>query len=252
MNEHLQKDWAMRASARALRLISLVSVVAVMAFVDASSASAQANFGGKNLDASCCDHRGVRSGIQAPGGNFSLSSGMLGVFRVAAEGFAGNYGGIIQTGFGQTNDATFDECGSRTTLTHYWEYQVAQEGAAYHCAWLDGTPLVYNGTKLYSVYRRSQRYTGNTTTWQANIDGVQKLSVDVNFDSALLISASGELSGGGSGSLSACYACAGSNPWQRTPSAGSIGWTTIMQAQNINTDGLWSIGNLPGPFNVSH
>lgn len=233
-------------SRRVLLLLGFSLAVAIII-----APSAFANFGGKLVLDSCCVLRGNRAGIQAPSSNFSLPSYSLGAIRVSAERDTGTQWGVIQVGFAQTNDANAGECGSRSSLTHYWEYKIYGDGSfPYHCAWLDGTPLVYGATKLYTVYRKLESATGNTTTWQANIDGVQKLVANVSFDGATHVTATGELQGSSSGSLSGCYACAGSNAWQRTSAAGSTLWTTISSAQNINSDGAWSIGSLPA-FNVS-
>lgn len=133
------------------------------------------------------------------------------------------------------------------------QYKVNLDGAPFHCGWIDSTPVVLGGTALYTVSRSS----AGAGVWRANLNGVQRLQVDVNFSSAHRILASGELvrdSGVPDGTVDACYACAGSNSWARTSVAdpGTADWTTIQSAQNINTDGQWSIDPLPGPFGVHH
>lgn len=227
--------------------------VAVTAAAHAPPANAVINnFGGKFLDSDCCVLRGTRSGIQAPGSQFQLPNGTDGVVRVAAESHT-LATGIIQIGFSMQNNASVDDCGSRSSLTHFWEYKVNLEGAPFHCGWIDGTPVVLGGTALYTVARSSS----GVGVWHANLNGVQRLQVDVNFSSAHRIVASGELIreiAEPDGTIDACYACAGSNAWARTSVAdpGSADWTEIQSATNINTDGQWSIDPLPGAWGIHH
>lgn len=168
--------------------------------------------------------------------------------------------GLIQVGFAQSNGLDLDDCGYRTTLHHYWEYKLAISGAPFHCAWLDNDAVVKGASKLYTVFRKVRSTTiTNDTTWEARIEGAQKLALNVHFDGADNVGASGELVRSGvpfgfsHGGLSACYGCSGSATypttiqWQMTTAAGSSGWADIAEANAItlNSDGNWVIGAIP-------
>jgi hypothetical protein len=136
---------------------------------------------------------------------------------------------------------------------------------------LDVVPT--NASNLYSVYRRNQSATGNSTTWQANINSGYVDDRNVGFDAAKIGLAAGEIQtdpnafnfGPADGDVYGCYGCAatpnGVIGWQNTTTAGSAGWTTITSATNINpasptwagkTDDRWTVQDLPGPFAVHH
>ncbi|MDQ3823308.1 MAG: hypothetical protein M3321_08715 [Actinomycetota bacterium] len=167
---------------------------------------------------------------------------------------------MIQVGFAQSEELSIDDCGARGTLTHYWEYRVSIDGAPAHCAWLDGTPVHRGQSKLYTVFRKVQTpEVPNNTTWEARIEGVKKLAVNLRFDGADALIASGELVrssppfGPVKGGVDACYGCSGSAvypttiQWQKTSAAGSTQWTDIPEgtANYLNTDGEWIIGDIP-------
>jgi hypothetical protein len=165
----------------------------------------------------------------------------------------------MQIGFGKTNSAPLSDCLGRSSLTNFWEYKIYDFGTMYHCAWLDGEPLVLEAPRRYSVLRRASSSTGNETTWGAFLDGERKLSMNILYDGAEQVYAGGELDNCTTcqwipdGAMHGCIACAGSTPWQRTSSEGSVGWVDIGAATNVNTDGDWAIGGpLPGDFIIHH
>jgi hypothetical protein len=204
--------------------------------------------------------RGSRAGITAPSSSADFRTPFEhgGVVRAYAESYSTGIAGLIQVGFGLSNFGNVADCGYRTGLSHYWEYHRARAGETFHCAWLDGTPVVFGGAKLYTVFRNLQSETGNTTTWQANIDGVQKLRTNVYFDGADVAGAGGELvflgANGlqmGDGVVNACIGCQATHygviPWQMTTAAGSAQWSNVnsVDAKTLNTDGKWVFGTFP-------
>jgi hypothetical protein len=242
-----------------VRIVVVALTFSLVALVAPGQAPADPNFGFKYVHQSCCVLRGTSAGLYAPSTSYPLPSGVLGVMRVSAERNLGNVGGLIQIGYGKTNGLVLDDCGSRSSLTNYWEYRRYTSGAGYHCAWLDGEPLVFDAPRHYAVLRRSSQSTGNATTWGAFLDGTRKLSINILFDGAEIILAGGELnncsscSGLPDGAMHGWYGDAGSTYWQRSSAEGGGNWVTINSATNYNTDGQWAIGGpLPGPFVIHH
>jgi hypothetical protein len=243
-----------------VRIAVLALAFSLLASVTPGEAAADPNFGFKYVDQSCCVLRGTSAGLYAPSTTYPLPSGVLGLMRVSAQRTCcGDVGGLIQIGYGKTNNLLFSDCGSRSSLTNYWEYKKYTAGANYHCAWLDGEPLVFDAPRQYAVLRRLSQSTGKTTTWGAFIDGTRKLSINILFDGAEIILAGGELNNCFSctsipdGAMHGWYGDAGSTYWQRSSVEGGGNWVTINSATNWNTDGQWEIGGpLPGPFVIHH
>jgi hypothetical protein len=241
--------------------MGLILVLGAVLFVviPPRQVAANPNFGAKYLSQSCCVLRGNRAGIYAPSNSYSLPSGVLGLMRVEAQRTSSTAIGLIQIGYGKTNNLSFSDCGNRSTLTNFWEYRVYTQGSTYHCAWLTGEPLVFGAPRRYSILRRGSWATGNETTWGAYLDGTQKLSINILFDGAEHIYVGGELnkcftcSGLPDGDMHGWYGASGSTPWQRTSTEGGGNWVTVGQATNLNSDGDWAIGGpLPGPFVIHH
>jgi hypothetical protein len=242
-----------------VRVILLGSVgFGLVALLAPEKAAADPNFGFKYKDQSCCVLRGTRAGLYPPDNTYPVPSGVLALMRVSAQRVFADVSGLIQIGFGKTNSITFDNCGQRSSLTNYWEYRKFTAGSDYFCAWLDGEPVVLDAPRLYMVLRRASASTGNETTWEAKLDGLRHLSVNILFDGAELILAGGELnncfscSGLPDGAMHGWYGASGSTAWQRTSTEGGGNWVTITSATNYNSDGQWAIGNLPGPFVIHH
>jgi hypothetical protein len=232
----------------------------------ATSAVRPPNFGGKYLDLS--DIRGLRAGIQAPTANFVLPYNTAAVMRVSAEN--SNFHTLVQTGFGRTLRRPHPFCGDSpgTAIVNFWEYiKPPAGGADYRCAWGATTPL--GSAQAYAVYRRNQSATGNTTTWQVNLNGVEQAQALPGFDAALRAIAGGEIVNPDGilpfdrpdGKVYGCYGCVatplGVMLWQRTASAGNAGYVNINSANNITeppftSTSRWTVGNLPGAFEVSH
>jgi hypothetical protein len=137
------------------------------------------------------------------------------------------------------------------------------------CEWLDQTAR--GESNLYTVYRVLTQRFGNSSTWQANINGREKSVRFMPFDAAPRSVAGGEIGNEQApprihpdGNVYGCYGCTatpkGMWGWQRTTVAGSSQWQNINSATNITqaifgdskTDGRWVVGSLPGPFSVSH
>lgn len=238
---------------------------------DTCAGKKPANFGGKRRGAVTPGlfARGNRSHIQAPTADCELDHLHVCAVRVIAEAYSSGESdsGLIQVGFAQSNELPVDDCGYRTTLHNFWEYKVSVAGAPTHCAWLDGVPVQYGKSKLYTVFRKLQSTTiTNVTTWEARIEGTQQLVVNVKFNGADDVAATGELTRDKTnalsyahGGVSGCYGCSGSSTyptpiqWQMTTTAGSSGWADQTEANsiNVNSDGNWVIGTIPA-WTVKH
>jgi len=227
------------------------------------------NFGGKELYSGFRHYfYGIRSSIRPPSTDFSLHGNTIAVMRVAAENAL--VGGLVQTGFGQTNNgsAGMDFCGSRTHLTYFYEFAIAQQN--YQCSWLDVNsqqqsqiPFQYNTSRAFTAERIlgtcSGSSEGGTSTWVVRVDSYDALCL-VLWNHAYHIVAGGEIntpqgSGLQRGTLSGCFGCDGGRAWQRGKgvSASGTAWYTIRHARNISTRTLgWSVTSLPAPFTVSN
>jgi hypothetical protein len=109
----------------------------------------------------------------------------------------------------------------------------------------------YGAVHKYSTFRASS----TSTTWDAAVDGVVKVAVDLQFTSSQDSVSGGEINGTGatdSGHLYGCYGCSGNLAWQRATAPASASWTTIQSSNPLNDDGRWTIGTTPSPFSVSH
>ena len=228
----------------------------MLALVFLPSASAGSNWGDKTVREGCCPLRGTQSGLQVPNKDYPLPAGTAGLMRVVSEKHTSDPG-LFQIGYGRTQSIQLSDCGDMPTLHHFWEYHVAAPGGTYHCRWLDD-PLAKGSAYKYTIFRRNCDTCG-LVTWGAYLNGTLKLSARVSYDTATLISAGGELSNNVPGSVAdgamhGCYACAGSQVWQRSEVAAPAAsqWITVQNALHTNTDGQWQIGSLPGAFGVDH
>jgi hypothetical protein len=183
---------------------------------------------------------GTRSDIQTPGNVITVPTGNALVERVAAEQaqIGGSGPGIIQAGFGRTNNppGTFD-CGSSNGTHDFVELVDSSNNKT--CFW-ELSAVTTNRT--YEVVRENNC----PTCWQAIIDGQFYISSnDAGWDFAGHIAAGAEILVESLDEGSSIRATFGKGwpssgiSWQRTADACcNASWTTIMQATDaVNTDG---------------
>jgi hypothetical protein len=201
------------------------------------------NLGHRYVTSACCVLRGTRAHIKSPAWNIHTSpTGGLALMRVVAQN-----GGLVQTGFGTAPIVSFDMCGSRATNTVFWEYSF-YPGNGYTCNWL-GTFGATPTNKKYAVVRTDTC----STCWYVFVDGsLQVTTPALGFSTAFEVYAGGEFNAINDGASYGCYGCDGQTPWQRTSDVYPGTWTTIQSANAKNNDGLWSLGNPPSPFTISH
>jgi hypothetical protein len=213
------------------------------------SAAAASNYGGGYVNNPSLTLRGIRGNIEYTA--LTIPSGDIAIVRVAAQlnGSGGN--GLIQTGYGGTNNGTagLDECGARTGPEAFYEYQLSNGN--YECFWLDGV----SGTDhRYTVERVNE---GSSTTWAAFVDGDEKTpyDTDVGFDEAGIIIFGGEYNHSGGaiapgGTENACWGCTGTL-LGRTANVGGDGYVDIHTVDGtLNSDGDWKVIGSDGDFTV--
>jgi hypothetical protein len=222
----------------------ITALVILGGFLAAATRAPASNFGGHYINSSCCLMYGTRADIATPAADFTLAFATFGVVRVSSE----TPSALIQTGFGQTNGISIDGQCSNTHLQIYWEYLLPNVLPGV-CSFI-GSPG-YGTVHKYSTFRASSM----NTMWDAAVDGVVKVAVDLRFSTSEDSVSGGEIAGTGataSGHLYGCYGCNGNLAWQRATAPASAAWTTIQSSNPLNDDGRWTIGTTPSPFSVSH
>ncbi len=121
--------------------------------------------------------------------------------RVVVQQFNSSSTGLVQDGFGHTQNLNFDLCGQQTNNHNFWEWS-ASPSDDLHCGWISNL-----GTGGYSGTGNTQRYTvqrsgagsGGTYPWTTYIDGDPVMSMSTNFATGAEGAASAEYNN--------CFSC---------------------------------------------
>lgn len=254
----------------ATRWVPIVAAMSIaMSALPVSRAAAGVNnYGDNYLDyPTCCGGHvslwGVRATILAPSYDFNPPTNNFAVMRTDAENTTGYYmwngyhmWGWIQSGFAETGGVAID--GMCNPGTEWTFTEVGYKSSIY----ADAHDTNYEARCFtWSLAQgTNNRYTvlnpGTSTwtdVWAAYINGASEQLLEHYMVDADLILGGGEI-GVGTGAQSCAWGGYGFyniTPFQRAQSPGGD-WYTIQSSYHSNTDGRWSIGYPPSPFQISH